>query len=33
VLHDALALLDVQLLDHVVIGTSDTFSFARAGWL
>ncbi|MCA7900428.1 DNA repair protein RadC [Burkholderia cepacia] len=33
VLHDALALVDVQLLDHVVIGTSDTFSFARAGWL
>ncbi|WP_420210125.1 RadC family protein [Burkholderia aenigmatica] len=33
VLHDALALVDVKLLDHVVIGTSDTFSFARAGWL
>ncbi|HGL6715345.1 DNA repair protein RadC [Burkholderia contaminans] len=33
VLHDALALVDVRLLDHVVIGTSDTFSFARAGWL
>lgn len=24
-LHDALALVDVRLLDHVVIGTSDTF--------
>ncbi|KAF1037522.1 MAG: hypothetical protein GAK33_02873 [Burkholderia lata] len=33
VLHDALALVDVRLLDHVVIGISDTFSFARAGWL
>ncbi|CAB3757009.1 hypothetical protein GQ57_34410 [Burkholderia sp. MSh2] len=33
VLHDALALVDVRLLDHVVIGTGDTFSFARAGWL
>ncbi|AOJ32339.1 JAB domain-containing protein [Burkholderia metallica] len=33
VLHDALALVDVRLLDHVVIGTCDTFSFARAGWL
>ncbi|WP_179401567.1 RadC family protein [Burkholderia guangdongensis] len=33
VLRDALALVDVQLLDHVVVGVSDTFSFARAGWL
>ncbi|KML48364.1 JAB domain-containing protein [Burkholderia stabilis] len=32
-LRDALQLVDVQLLDHVVVGTSDTFSFARAGWL
>ncbi|MDR6502916.1 RadC family protein [Burkholderia sp. DN3021] len=33
VLRDALELVDVRLLDHVVVGTSDTFSFARAGWL
>ncbi|KAG8149159.1 RadC family protein [Burkholderia catarinensis] len=32
-LRDALLLVDVQLLDHIVVGTSDTFSFARAGWL
>ncbi|HHL4081596.1 MULTISPECIES: DNA repair protein RadC [unclassified Burkholderia] len=33
VLKDALELVDVRLLDHVVVGVSDTFSFARAGWL
>ncbi|KDB09405.1 DNA repair protein RadC [Burkholderia sp. lig30] len=33
VLRDALALVDVRLLDHIVVGASDTFSFARAGWL
>ncbi|HDR9257288.1 TPA: DNA repair protein RadC [Burkholderia vietnamiensis] len=33
VLHEALALVDTKLLDHVVVGTADTFSFARAGWL
>ncbi|WDR90480.2 RadC family protein [Burkholderia ambifaria] len=33
VLHEALALIDAKLLDHVVVGTADTFSFARAGWL
>ncbi|VBB12979.1 RadC family protein [Burkholderia stabilis] len=33
VLQDALTLVDVRLLDHIVIGTNDTFSFARAGWL
>ncbi|MGS0893770.1 RadC family protein [Burkholderia stagnalis] len=32
-LNDALGLVDVRLLDHVVVGTGDTFSFARAGWL
>ncbi|HEM7850746.1 RadC family protein [Burkholderia multivorans] len=32
-LRDALALVDVRLLDHVVVGKADTFSFARAGWL
>ena len=31
-LRDTLALVDVQLLDHLVIGTQDTFSFARNGW-
>lgn len=33
VLRDALALVDVRLLDHIVVGASDTFSFARASWL
>ncbi|WP_334043537.1 RadC family protein [Burkholderia ambifaria] len=33
VLHEALALIDAKLLDHIVVGTADTFSFARAGWL
>lgn len=32
-LHEALQLVDAKLLDHVVVGTADTFSFARAGWL
>jgi len=31
-LRDTLALIDVQLLDHLVIGAHDTFSFARNGW-
>ncbi len=33
VLRDALALVDVRLLDHLVIGAHDTFSFAHAGWM
>ena len=33
VLRDALALVDVRMLDHIVVGASDTFSFARASWL
>jgi DNA repair protein RadC len=32
VLRDTLALIDVRLIDHLVIGAHDTFSFARAGW-
>ncbi|MFX1734739.1 DNA repair protein RadC [Paraburkholderia sp. A1RI_3L] len=32
VLRDTLTLIDVQLIDHLVIGRSETFSFARAGW-
>jgi DNA repair protein RadC len=32
VLRDTLALVDVQLIDHLVIGSHETFSFARAGW-
>jgi DNA repair protein RadC len=32
VLRDTLALVDVQLVDHLVIGSHETFSFARAGW-
>ncbi|ANB73749.1 RadC family protein [Paraburkholderia phytofirmans] len=31
-LRDALALIDVRLIDHLVIGADDTYSFARAGW-
>ena len=31
-LRDALALIDVQLIDHLVIGADSTYSFARAGW-
>jgi DNA repair protein RadC len=31
-LRETLALVDVQLLDHMVIGTHDTYSFARHGW-
>ncbi|NYH23887.1 RadC family protein [Paraburkholderia bryophila] len=31
-LRDTLALIDVQLIDHLVIGTDQVYSFARAGW-
>lgn len=31
-LREALALIDVQLIDHLVIGADRTYSFARAGW-
>ncbi|KXU87800.1 hypothetical protein CI15_13810 [Paraburkholderia monticola] len=31
-LRDALALVDVQLIDHLVIGADNVYSFARAGW-
>lgn len=31
-LRDALALVDVQLIDHLVIGANQVYSFARAGW-
>ncbi|PMS15205.1 hypothetical protein C0Z18_28210 [Trinickia dabaoshanensis] len=33
VLRDALALIDVRLVDHLVVGRNDIFSFAHAGWL
>ncbi|BBU26822.1 DNA repair protein RadC [Burkholderia sp. THE68] len=32
-LRDALTLIDVQLLDHIVVAANDVFSFARHGWL
>ena len=32
-LHDALALVDVRLLDHFVIGDGEVVSFAERGWL
>ncbi len=31
-LRDTLALIDVQLIDHLVIGIDQVYSFARAGW-
>lgn len=31
-LREALALIDVQLIDHLVIGADRVYSFARAGW-
>ncbi|MEC5405065.1 DNA repair protein RadC [Paraburkholderia sp. MPAMCS5] len=31
-LREALALIDVQLVDHLVIGADSVYSFARAGW-
>ena len=30
---DALALIDVKVLDHFVIGTDSVVSFAERGWL
>ncbi|MCP3706558.1 DNA repair protein RadC [Paraburkholderia sp. CNPSo 3274] len=33
VLRETLALVEVQLIDHLVIGTRETFSFARHGWI
>lgn len=32
VLRETLALVEVQLVDHLVIGARETFSFARHGW-
>lgn len=32
-LREALALVDVRLLDHVVVGDGETVSFAERGWL
>lgn len=32
VLRETLALVEVQLVDHLVIGARDTYSFARNGW-
>jgi DNA repair protein RadC len=32
-LQEALALIDVRLLDHIVVATNEVFSFARRGWL
>lgn len=31
-LRDTLALIDVQLIDHLIIGANETFSFAHNGW-
>ena len=32
-IHEALALVDIRLLDHMVIGGMDIVSFAERGWL
>jgi DNA repair protein RadC len=32
VLRETLALVEVQLIDHLVVGAHDTYSFARNGW-
>lgn len=32
-LQDALALIDVKVLDHLVVAANQIFSFAREGWL
>ena len=32
-LQDALTLIDVRLLDHLVVASNEIFSFARNGWL
>lgn len=32
-LQDALTLIDVRLLDHIVMAANEVFSFARHGWL
>ena len=32
-LHDALALVDVRLIDHFVVGDGEVVSFAERGWL
>nr|WP_233864156.1 DNA repair protein RadC [Paraburkholderia adhaesiva] len=32
VLRETLTLVEVQLIDHLVIGARDTYSFARNGW-
>jgi DNA repair protein RadC len=33
VLRDTLALIDVRLIDHLVVGRNTAFSFANEGWL
>ena len=30
---DALALVDIRVLDHLVVGESESVSFAERGWL
>jgi DNA repair protein RadC len=32
-LKDALALIDIRVLDHIVVGGADTVSFSERGWL
>lgn len=33
VLQDALALMDITVYDHIIVGNDRTFSFAEQGWL
>ncbi|HSW71768.1 MAG TPA: DNA repair protein RadC [Gammaproteobacteria bacterium] len=32
-LKQALALVDIQVVDHIIVGQQENFSFAEAGWL
>lgn len=32
-LHEALALIDIRLLDHLVVASNEVFSFSRQGWM
>ena len=32
-LNDALKLIDVKVLDHIIVGSKDTYSFAEKGYL
>jgi DNA repair protein RadC len=33
VLRDSLALIGVELMNHLIVGSDKVFSFAQAGWM